>query len=58
MAPLWDADETAYRVRLLGLAAFPRSVLLENLPVAEGVVAAIVQALEVIFAGYPVGRPH
>lgn len=58
VAPLVDVDGTAYRARLLDLAAFPRSVLAETVASAEGEADAIVQALDIIFGGYPVGRPH
>ncbi len=58
VAPLVDVEGTVYRARLLDLAAFPRSVLLETVASAEAASDAIVQALDVIFGGYPVGRPH
>ena len=58
VAPLIDVDGTAYRARLLDLAAYPRSVLLETVASAEGAADAIAQALDIIFDGYPVGRPH
>jgi hypothetical protein len=58
VAPLVDVNGTDYRARLLDLAAYPHSVLLETVGSAEGAADAIVHALDVIFGGYPVGRPH
>ncbi len=54
VAPLIHVDGTAYRARLLDLATFPRSVLLQTVASAD----AIVHALDVIFGCYPIGRPH
>jgi hypothetical protein len=58
VAPLVNFGGTDYRARLLDLAAFPCSVLLETVGSAEGAADNIVQALDVIFGGYPIGRPH
>jgi CcdB protein len=58
VAPLVDVGGTNYRARLLDLAAFPCSVLLETVTTASHSADSIVRALDVIFGGYPVGRPH
>jgi hypothetical protein len=58
IAPPVDVNGTEYRARLLDLAAYPRSVLLETVASAERAADAIVHALGIIFGGYPVGRPH
>jgi hypothetical protein len=58
IAPLIHVDGTPYRARLLDLAAFPRSVLLQTVASADVSADAIVDALDIIFGGYPVGRPH
>ena len=51
-------DVNGYRARLLDLAAYPRSVLLETVASAERAADAIVHALGIIFGGYPGGRRH
>jgi hypothetical protein len=58
VAPLVEVDGTYYRARLLDLAAYPLSVLLETVTSAERAADAIVRALDIIFGGYPIGRPH
>ena len=58
IAPPVDVNGTGYRARLLDLAAYPRSVLPETVASAERAADAIVHALDIIFGGYPVGRPH
>jgi hypothetical protein len=57
VAPLVEVDGTHYRVRLLDLATFPRSVMLEIVASAAPFADAIIHALDVIFGGYPVGLP-
>lgn len=58
VAPLVEVGSTSYRVRLLDLAAYPCSVMLETVTSAASSADAIVQALDVIFGGYPIGLPH
>jgi len=58
VAPLVDVGGASYRARLLDLAAYPCSVLLETVVSAADSADAIVQALDVIFGGYPVGLPR
>lgn len=58
VAPLVAVDGSAYRARLLDLAAFPRSVLRETVASATDAADAIVLALDIIFGGCPIGRPY
>jgi CcdB protein len=58
VAPLVDVGGTNYRARLLDLAAFPCSVLLETVTTASPAADAIVRALDIIFSGYPIGLSH
>jgi hypothetical protein len=58
VAPLVEVDGTSYRARLLDLAAYPCSLLLETVASAAPFADAIGHALDVIFGGYPVGLPH
>lgn len=58
VAPPVDVNGTEYRARLLDLAAYPRSVLLATVAAAERAADAIVHARDIIFGGYPAGRPH
>jgi hypothetical protein len=58
VASLVEVGETSYRVRLLDLAAYPCSVMLETVASAAPSADAVVQALDVIFGGYPIGLPH
>lgn len=58
VAPLVDVGGTSYRVRLLDLAAFPWSVLMDAVTNASASADAIVRALDVIFGGYPIGLPY
>jgi hypothetical protein len=57
VAPFVDVDGTTYRARLLDLAAFPCSVLLDTVTTATPSADAIVRALDVIFDGCPIGLP-
>jgi hypothetical protein len=57
VAPPVDVDGVAYRARLLDMAAYPRSVLLETVDAADQSADAITHALDVIFSGYPIDRP-
>jgi hypothetical protein len=49
---------TEYRARLLDLAAYPRSMLIETVASTERAADVIVHAPDIVFGGYPGGRPH
>jgi hypothetical protein len=58
IAPRVIVDGDEYRARLLDMAAVPRPLLLETVASAAAEADAITYAMDVIFGGYPVGRPH
>jgi hypothetical protein len=58
VAPSVQLGRTSYRARLLHLAAYPCSVLLDTVPSATPSADDIVHALDVIFGRCPVGLPH
>ena len=58
IAPLIIVDGSELRLRLLDMAAARRAMLLETVASATDVSDAITLALDIIFSGYPIGRPH
>jgi hypothetical protein len=53
-----NVDGTEFRARLLDMAAIPRALLMETVASAATEADAITYAMDIIFGGYPVGRPH
>ena len=58
IAPRMHVDGTEFRARLLDMAAIPRALLLETVASGAAEADAITYAMDIIFGGYPVGRPH
>jgi CcdB protein len=58
IAPLVVVEGREFRMRLLDMAAARRSVLLETVVSAASAADGITLALDVIFGGYPGGRPR
>jgi hypothetical protein len=58
LAPCLTIDGEVLRVRLLDLSAVPRLALREVVGSAAGEADAILNALDIILHGYPVGRPR
>jgi hypothetical protein len=58
VVPMVVVDGTELRVRLLDMAAAHRAALLDTVASASDAADAITRALDVIFDGYPVGRPR
>lgn len=58
IAPRVMVEGREFRLRLLDMAAARRTVLRESVASAADASDAITLALDVIFSGYPVGRPY
>ncbi|MFO1024818.1 MAG: CcdB family protein [Acetobacteraceae bacterium] len=58
LAPRLSSDGEVFRVRLLDIAAVPRSALRDVVGSASGDADAILNALDIILHGYPAGRPR
>lgn len=58
IAPAVLVDGQAFRLRLLDMAAVRRDMLLPPVASASEMSDRITLALDIIFSGYPVGRPH
>ena len=57
IAPRVSVDGAEFRARLLDMAAIPRALLLETVASAAAEADAIIDAMDIIFGGYPIGRP-
>jgi hypothetical protein len=58
IAPMVIVEGWEFRMRLLDMAAARRSLLLETVMSAADMSDGIRFALDVIFSGCPIGRPH
>ena len=58
VAPPLTVSGFTLRIRLLGMAAVPTTSLLEAEASALDAADLITDALDVIFGGYPIGRPR
>jgi hypothetical protein len=58
LAPPLLVGGTEYRARLLDLGAVPLALLGETVASAAADADAVMQAIDVILRGYPVGLPH
>jgi len=58
LAPRLTIDGKEHRARLLDISAVPRTLLGETVASANDESDAILNAIDVIFCGYPAGRPH
>jgi hypothetical protein len=56
LAPRLTIDGKEYRARLLDISAVPRALLGETVASANGESDAILNAIDIILYGYPVGR--
>ncbi len=57
LAPRLVIGGTDYRARLLDISAVPRSFVGETVLSADSEAGAILDAIDIILHGYPVGRP-
>jgi hypothetical protein len=57
LAPSLVIGGTDYRARLLDISAVPRRFVGETVLSADSEAAAILDAIDIILHGYPVGRP-
>jgi hypothetical protein len=58
LAPRLLVDGAEYRVRLLDISAVPVSLIAETVTSLLADRDAILDAIDVILHGYPIGRPH
>jgi hypothetical protein len=58
LAPHLTIDGNEYRARLLDMSAVPRGSLGETVASAAAETDAILDAIDIILHGYPVGRPR
>jgi hypothetical protein len=58
LAPRLTVDDVEYRVRLLDLSAVSASQLGETVASALSDRADILNTIDILLHGYPVGRPH
>jgi hypothetical protein len=58
LAPLLLIDGTEYRARLLDITAVPVSLLGETVTSLITNRDAVLDSIDVILHGYPIGRPH
>ena len=58
LAPRLQIDGTAYRVRLLDMTAVPVRLLGETVASLDTERDAVLDAMDIVLHGYPVGRPH
>jgi hypothetical protein len=57
LAPRLTVEGTMYRARLLDISAVPRRMIGDTIAAGHTESDAILDALDVILHGYPVGRP-
>jgi CcdB protein len=58
LAPRLQIDGTEYRARLLDMSAVPVSLIAETVASLLADRDAVLDAIDVILHGYPIGRPH
>jgi hypothetical protein len=58
LAPRLLIDGKTYRARLLDMTAIPTPLLGETVTSADAERHEIINAIDVILHGYPIGRPH
>jgi hypothetical protein len=57
LAPRLIIGGTEYRARLLDISAVPRMLVGDTVSSADAEATAILNAIDIILHGYPVGRP-
>jgi hypothetical protein len=57
LAPRLGVEGNLFRVRMLDISAVPRSLIGETVLSATAEAQSILDAIDVILHGYPVGRP-
>jgi hypothetical protein len=58
LAPRFLIDDIEYRARLLDISAVPVSLMGETVTPLVADRDAVLDAIDVILHGYPIGRPH